>query len=138
MRFEVVLKKEGSFWLIEAPALDVMTQGQTRKEAYEMLKDAVELLVDKKGFAVTLQAARRRAEVYLSANDRDQLIALMLRRQRQKHGLTLQELARRLGSKSVNAFARYEQGKARPTVSKLLELMAAIDPQLVPILRLAA
>lgn len=138
MRFEVVLKKEGSFWLIEAPALDVMTQGRTRKEAYAMLKDAVELLVDRNGFAVTLDVFRHGAEVYLSANDRDQLIALMLRRQRQKYGLTLQELARRLGAKSVNAFARYEQGKARPTVAKLLELMAAIDPHLVPVLKLAA
>ena len=138
MRFEVVLKKEGSFWLIEAPVLDVMTQGRTRKEAYIMLKDAVELLVDRKGFAVTLDILRRGAEVYLSANDRDQLIALMLRRQRQKYGLTLQELAKRLGVKSVNAFARYEQGKARPTVAKLLELMAAIDPHLVPVLKLAA
>ena len=137
MRFEVVLKKEDSLWLIEAPALDVMTQGRTRKEAYEMLKDAVELLVDRKGFVVTLDIVRRGA-VYLSANDRDQLIALMLRRQRQKYGLTLQEMARRLGSRSPNTFARYEQGKSRPTVAKLLELMAAIDPHLVPVLRLAA
>lgn len=138
MRFEVVLKKEGSFWLIAAPVLDVMTQGRTRKEACEMLKDAVEMLIDKKDFVVTLHIARRGAEIYLSANDRDQLIALMLRRQRQKYGLTLQELAKRLGAKSVNAFARYEQGKARPTVAKLLELMAAIDPHLVPVLKLAA
>ena len=48
------------------------------------------------------------------------------------------ELAKRLGAKSINAFARYEQGKARPTVAKLLELMAAIDPRLVPVLKFSA
>ena len=138
MRFEVLLKKESSFWLIETPALDVITQGRTRKEAYEMLKDAVEMLVNKRGFTVTLHVSRRGDEVSLSADDRDQLIALMLRRQRQKYGLTLQEIAKRLGAKSPNAFARYEQGKSRPTVAKLLELMAAIDPHLVPVLKLAA
>ena len=66
------------------------------------------------------------------------LIALMLRRQRQKYGLTLEEVARRLGASSVNAFARYEQGRARPTLAKLTELIGAIDPELVPVLRLAA
>jgi len=138
MRFEVAVKKEGSFWLIESPALDVMTQGRTKKEAYEMLKDAVEMLINKRGFTVTLHVSRHGGDVSLSADDRDQLIALMLRRQRQKYGLTLQEIAKRLGSRSPNTFARYEQGKARPTVSKLLELLAAIDPHLVPVLKLAA
>ena len=36
-----------SSWLVELSFLDVMTQGRTRKEALEMLKDAVmELLKD--------------------------------------------------------------------------------------------
>jgi hypothetical protein len=26
--------KEGKFWLIEVPALDVMTQGKTKEDAY--------------------------------------------------------------------------------------------------------
>ena len=138
MRLEVELKKEGSFWLIEAPALDVMTQGKTKKEACAMLADAVELLAHKKGFKVSVEAAPQGRELYLSSTDNDRLIALLLRRQRQKNGLTLKELAERLGSTSVNAFARYEQGKASPSLTKLLELITAIDPDLAPVLRLSA
>lgn len=138
MHLEVALRKAGSCWLIEAPVLDVMTQGRTRKEAYAMLKDAVELLVNKEGFEVSVHVAAGGAQVFLSASDLDQLIALMLRRQRQKHGLTLKEIARRMGASSANAFARYEQGKARPSLTKLMQLIVAIDPGLVPILRLAA
>ena len=39
--------EKSSWWLVEVSFLDVMTQGKTRKQALEMLKDAVlELLKD--------------------------------------------------------------------------------------------
>lgn len=138
MRFEVQSKKDGKFWLIEVPALDVMTQGRTRKDACQMLSDAIELLIDHTDFEVRVHVAKKGQQLSLSANDPDRLIALMLRRQREKYGLTLEQMAQRLGSTSPNTFARYERGKARPTLAKLLELMKAIDPELVPLLSLAA
>ena len=138
MRFEVQAGKDGKFWLIEVPALDVMTQGRTRKDACQMLSDAIELLIDRADFEVCIHVAKKGQQLSLSANDPDRLIALMLRRQREKYGLTLEQMAQRLDSISPNTFARYEQGKARPTLAKLLELMQAIDPELVPLLSLAA
>jgi transcriptional regulator with XRE-family HTH domain len=56
------------------------------------------------------------------------MISLLLRRQRQKSGLSLKQAAERLGAKSRNAYARYEQGVAVPTVAKLDELLKAIAP----------
>ncbi|MEW6756255.1 MAG: helix-turn-helix transcriptional regulator [Candidatus Latescibacterota bacterium] len=138
MRFEALLRREGSWWLIEAPALDVATQGRTRADACRMLEDAVEVLLDRPGLKIVVQLEGRGPTAFLSASDPDQLIPLMLRRQRQKRGLTLAEVARRLGASSVNAVARYEQGRARPTLAKVTALMAAIDPAIVPILRVAA
>jgi len=135
MYFEVRITKQDSHWLIEAPAFDVITQAKTKKEAALMLKDAIELLVDEDGFEV--KVTRNKNISYLSANNKAILIALLLRRQRQKAGLTLLEIAERMGSKSPNAFARYEQGKAKPTVSKLTELIEALNPDLAPILKLA-
>lgn len=138
MHLEVTLTRAGSFWLIAAPVLDVLTQGRSRKEACAMLRDAVEVLVPVEGFEVRVHVGAGGAPVSLSASDPDQLVALMLRRQRQKHGLTLEQVARRMGASSPNAFARYEQGRARPTLAKLAQLIEAIDPRLVPVLRLAA
>jgi transcriptional regulator with XRE-family HTH domain len=51
-----------------------------------------------------------------------------LRRQRERQGLTLAEAAERLGQRSRNAYARYEQGKAMPTVEKMEQLLKAIAP----------
>ena len=54
---------------------------------------------------------------------------------REARHLTLMEVARRLHSKSPNAYARYEQGKSVPTVEKLNQLLKAIDPGCEPILK---
>jgi transcriptional regulator with XRE-family HTH domain len=61
----------------------------------------------------------------------------MLKRQREAHSLTLVEVARRLGRKSPNAYARYEQGKSLPTLEKLNKLIKAIDPAFEPLLKAA-
>ena len=56
------------------------------------------------------------------------MISLLLRRQRQKSGLSLAQIAKRLGARSRNAHARYEQGVSVPTVDKLDELLRAVAP----------
>ena len=138
MRFDVLISKKDLHWIIEIPVLDVMTQGRTKKEAYEMLRDAVESLVGRTNFRAKIHVRKRGTEIFLTGNDQDALIALLIRRQRQRHGLTLQEVAKRLGSSSVNAIARYEHGSSRPTVAKLIELLEAINPNLSPTIKLAA
>jgi hypothetical protein len=132
-----VWKDKGSkYWLAEVPLLDVMTQGRSRSNAYGMMADAIQSLINKEGFRVDIRPAG--GEFFtVGANQGTLLIALMLKRQREAHRLTLQEMARRLGQKSVNAYARYEQGKSVPTVEKLNQLMRAIDPGFEPVLRVA-
>ena len=44
--------KGGRFWLAELPSLDVMTQGRTKDDAYAMVKDLLETLVNLPGFSV--------------------------------------------------------------------------------------
>jgi hypothetical protein len=113
-------------WLVEIPALDIMTQGRTRREALEMIADAIEGFVEKRGFeAVVHDGPDGRLEV--GSADAAALTALLLRRRRQASGLTLAEVAARLGARSHNAYARYEQGRSVPTVEKLVELLAVVD-----------
>jgi DNA-binding XRE family transcriptional regulator len=64
----------------------------------------------------------------IAADDARPMISLLLRRQRQRSGLSLAAVAERLGVKSRNAYARYEQGNTAPTVEKLVELLHAIAP----------
>ena len=37
-------------WLAEIPILDLMTKGRTKKEAYRMVADMLETMVNKEGF----------------------------------------------------------------------------------------
>jgi DNA-binding transcriptional regulator YiaG len=105
-----------------------MTQGRTRREALAMIADAIEGFVDKRGF---------KADVHPDADDKFEvgsadaaaLTALFLRRRRQASGLTLAEVAARLGARSHNAYARYEQGRSVPTVEKLVELLSIVDAE---------
>ena len=119
--------KDGKFWLIEVPILDVMTQGHTRKEAFEMIADAIVTLVDKEGFKINVYQGKS-DNFIIDSNNEATLTAFLLKQHRQKHGVTLQEAAKRLGVNSVNAYARYEKGTSVPTISKFADLWRAISP----------
>jgi predicted RNase H-like HicB family nuclease/DNA-binding XRE family transcriptional regulator len=127
MRFEGQVFKDGRYWAIEVPILYVWTQGRTKKEAYKMIADAIESLVDKKGFKIKVFPGCG-GHFELAANDAATLVAFLLRRQRKKHGLSLKEVAKRLGASSHNAYARYEQGSSVPTVEMLFRLLSAVSP----------
>jgi len=107
--------------------LDATTQGRSRTEALRMAADLVETMADKKGLHVKVFSGGRDS-FEIASDDVATLVALMLRRQREKRGLSLAEVARRLGSSSKTAYARYEQGRSVPTIDKLFELLAAVAP----------
>jgi len=125
MRFAGKVFKSGRYWAIEVPILSVVTQGHTKKEAFDMIADAIEVLVNKPGFEIRVFPGK--GEYFeIGASDEAALTAFLLRHKRIKSGLTLAEVARRLGSTSLNAYARYEQGRSVPTVPKLSELLSAL------------
>ena len=113
MRLHGRVYKDGKFWLAEVPMLDAMTQGRTRKDALAMVAD--------------LHSGKHEA-FEVSAADTRGLMSLILRRQRERSGLSLAEAAVRLGAKSRNAYARYERGTSVPTLDKLTELLQAVAP----------
>ena len=92
-----------------------------------MIADWFVTMVGGRGFDVRVVNASG-ANFEIAAADTRPLISLLLRRQRQKSGLSLAAVAERLGAKSRNAYARYEQGTTAPTVEKLAELLQAIAP----------
>ena len=127
MRFPGRVKKDGRFWLVEIPAFDAFTQGRTKREAFAMAEDLLETMAGAKGFRAAIYPTG--GETFeIGANHIGVLLALLLRRQRERQGITLAEAAQRLGQRSRNAYARYEQGKSMPTVEKLEQLLKAIAP----------
>lgn len=127
MRFAGRVFKVGRQWAVEVPILDVVSQGRTKKDAIEMIGDAIEALANKPGFRVDVFPGS--GEYFeVGSTDQSTLTALLLRRARQQSGLSLAQVARRLGSTSVNTYARYEQGRSTPSVQKLTELFGAVSP----------
>jgi DNA-binding XRE family transcriptional regulator len=119
--------REGRFWLAEVPMLDALTQGRSEAEALRTLADLVETMADRDGFRATVSRGAG-PSIEMGSTDPAVLAAVLLRRQREKHGLSLADVARRLGARSKTAYARYEQGDSVPTLSKFFELLAAVVP----------
>jgi helix-turn-helix protein len=126
MRFQGKLYKDGKFWLVEVPVFAATTQGRTRKDALAMIADWFATMIDRPGFSVTVHEGKQDT-FELSASDTKAMVGLLLQRQRQLHGLSLAAAAERLGAKSRNAYARYEQGGSMPTVDKLDKLLQAVS-----------
>ena len=118
--------EDGKFWLVEVPLLDAMTQGHTKREALEMAKDLVESLANRPGFSAVVHPGSE-GDFEVSSTDVRGMIGLVLRRQRERSGLSLAQAAQRLGVKSRNAYARYERGTSVPSVEKLGQLIKAVS-----------
>lgn len=124
MRFAGRLTKAGAYWAVEVPILNIATQGKSRTDALEMIADAVESLANRPGFQAIVYPGPEE-DFEIGATDDAVLAALFLRRARARSGLTLAQAAARLGAKSINSYARYEQGRVVPTIKKLSRLYAA-------------
>lgn len=140
MRFEGKLcrpaGKKDKFWGVEIPLLHIHTQGHTQKEAYLMARDAIETLVNRKGFRVSIFPADNDAFT-IDSNDRKTFIAFLLKRNREFKQLSVRDVVKRMNSKSPNAYAQYETGRISPSIDKLIELLKAIDPAFEPVLKAA-
>ena len=126
--------RKDSFWLAEVPFLDLMVQAESKDEIGEMVKDAIELHIDDPSFMVAVTVAGD--QLFIESNNPKKLIALILKRQRLKKRLKLDEVSSHLAAKSINEYAQYEQGKHLPSFEKFQQLLKAIDPNLEPVMTL--
>ncbi|MBU1473725.1 MAG: type II toxin-antitoxin system HicB family antitoxin [Acidobacteria bacterium] len=118
--------KNGGYWIIEVPMLAVTTQGKTKKDAFDMIADAIESLVNVEGFKI--QVFPGSGDYFeIGSSGFTILASFLLRRRRMIQGLTLKEVAIRLGARSLNTYARYEQGRAVPTIETFNRLLSALS-----------
>jgi transcriptional regulator with XRE-family HTH domain len=65
----------------------------------------------------------------ITSNNNSLVLALSLRRQREKSNSTVRQASARLGSKSPNAYAQYERGKTRISLDQYERLLQAVNPK---------
>jgi|688.fasta_scaffold137647_1 predicted RNase H-like HicB family nuclease len=124
--------KHKKHWLVEVPSLNIMTQGNTRKEALFMIKDAIMEYIkyyfesEIEGFE--LEVIDSKTSIGITANNNKLLLALSLRKQREKSGSSVREVSERLGSKSPNSYAQYERGRTRISLDQYERLLHAANP----------
>ena len=126
MRIHGTLEREGKWWAAAVPTLGVFTQGHSRADAHAMVKDAVKTLLNRRDVGVRVESAEDGFTV--ETDPPAALVGFLLRCRREAAGLTLAEVAKRLGQSSPNAYARYEQGRAMPGIEQLDRLLLALDP----------
>lgn len=119
--------KDGSMWLAESELVDVCTQGRSKKDAIAMLGDAFETLIDDPEVKISVAEADDEGGVTIESNKPAALAAFVLQRLRLRSGRSLSQVAETMGRASKNAYARYEQGEAIPTIDKFEELLRAVS-----------
>ena len=88
MRVQGRIFKDGGFWLAEVPILDAMTQGTSKEDAVDMVKDMVEALANRPGFSVTVHSCGD-GTIELGSDDVRGLEALIEDRQRTRSAVSL-------------------------------------------------
>ena len=123
MLLDTKVWKEGKFWVGLVPALDASTQGQTKKELLSMLEDLVANMIPGKA---TVDVAAVNDEVFVEVNPSKAILPAILKRQRMKAGLTVRQVAKRLGYNNHNNYSAYESGRIEPSFEKFQELLRGI------------
>jgi DNA-binding XRE family transcriptional regulator len=126
------ITKRKAAWIASCEAIGAITQAGTLETAIASLADAVEVLVDKKGFRAKVSDVggdRGERTVLIDATEPAVLCAAVLRYQRGRSKLSLADVAERLG-KSRNTYATYERGEREPSLSQFRELLAAVAPDM--------
>ena len=129
MEFLGNICKKGKYWLIEIPCLDVLTQGTTQKEAFSMGKEAVEELVYSY-FGQKIKISVHdlsEGNISISTGNNKLLLALSLKRQREKQGLTIRDVTRKTKKTSPNNYSQYERGEINITFDQYEKFLRAIN-----------
>jgi predicted RNase H-like HicB family nuclease len=116
-------KDASGFYGVQIPDLGIFTQGKTIKGCYDMAKEAIELALN-----CDIFIDGKNKEFYIWSDEPKKLIGRFLQNSRSEAGLSLAEVVEKLGYKSRNSYAQYEQGRTMPSAEKLSELIEAMNP----------
>ncbi|MCK4761191.1 MAG: type II toxin-antitoxin system HicB family antitoxin [Candidatus Aminicenantes bacterium] len=124
-------EKNGGYFVFCPTVEGVFSQGETIEEAREMIKDALEGVIeaaleeDIENYFNTDEYIPKRNEIVEPININKKLqVAVSIRIARERHGYTQRQLARKIGIKQQH-ISRYEKGVVVPSADRFLELLEA-------------
>ena len=135
--FPIKTWKDKKTWIAGIDALDTYSQGRTRKHAILMLKDAI-LELSKSEFGLPhmrIETPQAEKQDFMRLIDK-YAIALLLKRTRQRFGLTQADVVKKLKCQK-NAYAQYEQARRIPTIDQLEKFISAMQKEQHLIISLA-
>lgn len=133
MKYHFRIKQEDIGYSAHCIELEgCITQGDSMQELYENMQEALNLYVqepaDSKELAplpnISIRKSKNVVEVPL---DPEVAFSFLVRYYRLKHGMTQQEVAKKLGFEKVFSYQRLETRKCNPTL-KMISMIKKIFP----------
>lgn len=117
--------KEEGFWLAEVKHLDLFTQAKTRQESLDLLMEQIEERYDFDKSQYSLKTITS-SEIAITSISMNALVPLILKGLRNKEGLSVREVATRLGFKSRSSYFKYETGERSISIDQFDRIVKLI------------
>jgi predicted RNase H-like HicB family nuclease/DNA-binding XRE family transcriptional regulator len=133
MKYHFKIRKETDGFSAQCIELEgCVTQGDSMKELYENMEEALNLYiqepVDSKDLAAFPDDSIRKSKYIVEvALDPEIAFAFLVRYYRLKHGMTQQQVAHKLGFDKVFSYQRLESRKCNPTL-KIISMIKKVFP----------
>lgn len=127
MKIKAKIYKQKSWWVVECNALDIFTQGKTKKEAMKMLCDAInELCKFYYGRTLNMLVIEcTKNDTFIISSNINLFFSFILRRVRESLGKSQKDIARELNCNESN-YRRYETGEISPTLERFYLLKTIV------------
>lgn len=131
IRYQAKIYRDGKYYSVEFPDLPgCFSQGATKEEALENAREALSLYLEEARnprWEVPKPKKRKGSQYYWITPHEDVAIPLMIRHARLKHGLSQNQLAKRLNI-TVQQLQKLETpGKSNPTIKTLAAIAEALE-----------
>lgn len=120
-------------YFIQIPDLELYSQAESLEEIPVMVDDLVGMMFEEAGIEgyEILWEKGSNEHFLIGTKDVPGLLAFIMRRKRGDLGVSVTELAERMGYSSHNSIAAYEQASRSPSVEKFAEIADGLGYELV-------
>jgi len=134
----IYYSEEDSVWYVEAPGFyeGIMTYGESLEQAKDMASDAITGLIESyigRQIPVEVPAASDAPDIYLVEPAPSVSFALWLREKRKASGMTLTDVADKLGVKYQVYQKLEDPSKTNPTLKTLAKLEKVFGERLIAV-----